>query len=266
MEVFLDYAGRLGLTNSDGGPLVPWRTPEDGFAAFAAMTRGRPCDYSGLSYEKLRGGSGVQWPCTAEQPDGTERLYTDHHFNTDPDYCEDYGHDLLIGTPYERKDRAELDPAGRALLRAAHFTPAHEQPGEEYPLEFTSGRTAYHFHTRTKTGRVRQLAAAAPEAWVELSPGDAGRLGIAEGDLVRVESPRGRLEARARIGRVRDGVVFAPFHYGYWDSGRAGPDGAAPRAANELTITDWDPVSKQPVVKTAAVRVTRLAGAGEVVS
>jgi anaerobic selenocysteine-containing dehydrogenase len=262
MEIFLDYARRLGLTDSDGGPLVPWRTPEECFTAFAAMTRGRPCDYSGLSYEKLRSTSGVQWPCTADQPEGTERLYTDRHFNTDPDYCEDYGHDLVTGTPYERKDRADLDPRGRALLRAAHFQPPHEQPSEDYPLEFTSGRTAYHFHTRTKTARARQLRAAAPDAWVELSPADAGRLGIAEGDLVRVASPRGRLEARARVGRVREGVVFAPFHYGYWDEDRAGPDGAAPRAANELTITEWDPVSKQPMVKTAAVRVTRIGDGG----
>jgi hypothetical protein len=53
-------------------------------------------------------------------------------------------------------------------------------------------------------------------------------------------------------------VVFVPFHYGYWDSGGAGPDGQ-PRAANELTITAWDPVSKQPTFKVAAVRVRKLA-------
>ena len=59
----------------------------------------------------------------------------------------------------------------------------------------------------------------------------------------------------ARIGGPREGVVFVPFHYGYWDVGDgAGPDGQ-PRAANELTITLWDPVSKQPRFKTAAVKV-----------
>jgi hypothetical protein len=47
-----------------------------------------------------------------------------------------------------------------------------------------------------------------------------------------------------------------PFHYGYWDAGDADED---PRAANELTPTDWDPVSKQPIYKTAAVRVTKVA-------
>jgi hypothetical protein len=55
-------------------------------------------------------------------------------------------------------------------------------------------------------------------------------------------------------------MVFVPFHYGYWDRGDGtGPSGT-PRAANELTITAWDPVSKQPAFKVAAVRVRRLAG------
>jgi hypothetical protein len=63
-----------------------------------------------------------------------------------------------------------------------------------------------------------------------------------------------------RISGVRPGVVFVPFHYGYWDLGRAaGPDGRLGRAANELTLTAWDPVSKQPIYKVAAVALTRLA-------
>jgi hypothetical protein len=56
-------------------------------------------------------------------------------------------------------------------------------------------------------------------------------------------------------------VVFVPFHYGYWDT-----DARDGRAANELTITSWDPVSKQPVFKVAAVRVSRLADAAGTVS
>jgi ferredoxin-nitrate reductase len=257
LEIFLEYASRLGLTDRAGEPLVKWRTPEECFDAFKEATRGRPCDYSGLSYDKLRSGSGAQWPCNDRHPDGAERLYTDHAFNTHTDYTQDYGHDLLTGAAFERKDHAQLKAEGRAILKAAHFVPPHEPPSEDYPLLFTTGRTAYHFHTRTKTGRAPQLQHAAPDVWVELSQRDAARLGIGEGDLVRVESPRGRVEARARVSGVREGVVFAPFHYGYWDEGGAGPDGR-PRAANELTITSWDPVSKQPLFKAAAVRVSKL--------
>jgi anaerobic selenocysteine-containing dehydrogenase len=254
MEILLDYARRLDLRDRDGQPLLKWSTPEECFAAFGEMTRGRPCDYSGLSYGKLRGGSGVQWPCTDEHPDGLERLYGDHVFNTDLDYCEDYGHDLLTGAAFERKDLAGLQANGRAILKAAEYVPPGERPDDEYPLLFTTGRTVYHWHTRTKTRRAPELQAAAPEVWVELAPSDARPLGIAEGDLVRVESSRGRLEARARISGIRPGVVFAPFHYGTFDE----PDGRS-RAANELTITQWDPVSKQPQFKLAAVRVEKLA-------
>ena len=63
-EIFLEYPERLELTDKNGAPLVNWRTQEECFDAFKEMTRGRPCDYSGLSYGKLRGGSGIQWPWT----------------------------------------------------------------------------------------------------------------------------------------------------------------------------------------------------------
>jgi anaerobic selenocysteine-containing dehydrogenase len=76
---------------------------------------------------------------------------------------------------------------------------------------------------------------------------------------VRVESRRGAVEASARIGRGRDGVVFIPFRFGYWDTADSHAPDDHPRAANELTITEWDPVSKQPLHKIAAARVSRLA-------
>jgi ferredoxin-nitrate reductase len=66
------------------------------------------------------------------------------------------------------------------------------------------------------------------------------------------DGPRGELRAPARITGIREGVVFVPFHYGYWD--HAGPH---TRAANELTAIAWDPVSKQPLYKVAAVRVAK---------
>jgi len=155
-----------------------------------------------------------------------------------------------------------MRPEGRAFLKAAAYTPPHEEPGEEYPFRLNTGRTIYHFHTRTKTARAPQLQNAAPDAWVEVHPSDAEGLGVGDGDVVRVESPRGRMEAKARICGIREGGVFAPFHYGYFDEpGGDSPDGR-PRAANELTITEWDPVSKQPLVKAGAVKVTK-GGGGE---
>jgi ferredoxin-nitrate reductase len=257
LEIFLDYAGRMDFRDRDGQPLIKWDDPESAFEAWKECSRGRPCDYTGLSYDKLRGGSGVQWPCNDEHPDGTERLYADGNFNTETDYCETYGRDLLTGAESTAMEHGALAPAGRAFLLAAEYQPPHEQPKEEYPFSYTTGRTIYHFHTRTKTARAPQLQKAAPDAWVEIHPSDADNLGVGEGDVVRVESPRGQLEAKARISGIKEGVVFAPFHYGYFDES----DGH-PRAANELTITEWDPASKQPLYKVGAVRVTKIADAG----
>ena len=205
-----------------------------------------------------RGGSGIQWPCTDEHPDGTERLYADGRFFAAPDYCEAYGKDLITGAPLEPTQYRAMNPLGKAIIKAAEYVPAHERPSEDYPFTLITGRTIYHFHTRTKTGRAPQLASAAPEVWVELSETDATAAGVVEGDTVEIRTPRGRVEAAARITDIRPGVVFLPFHYGYWDATgdeRENRD----RAANELTLTDWDPVSKQPIFKTAAAAVRRVA-------
>jgi anaerobic selenocysteine-containing dehydrogenase len=259
MEIFLDYARRLGLHDKDGQPLVKWTTPEECFAAWKECTRGRPCDYTGLSYDKLRGGSGIQWPCNNEAPGGTERLYQNLTFPTFAEVCEDFGHDVQTGATFSEAEFKALGSEGRAILKAAKWTPPHEWARDEYPFALITGRTVFHFHTRTKTGRTPELEAAAPDAWVELCPEDAERLGISQGELVRVSSPRGSVEVTARVTGPRQGVVFVPFHYGYWDVGDdAGPDGR-PRAANELTMTIWDPVSKQPQLKTAAVKVEKVA-------
>jgi anaerobic selenocysteine-containing dehydrogenase len=148
-------------------------------------------------------------------------------------------------------------PEGRAQLKAAPYIPADEEPSDEYPFRLTTGRTAYHFHTRTKTARAPALQHAAPDAWAELSASDADRLGVTEGDVVRITSPRGEVRVAARVGNGRDGVVFVPFHYGWWQDPDA-DEPINPHTANELTITEWDPVSKQPIYKVAAARVERI--------
>jgi anaerobic selenocysteine-containing dehydrogenase len=250
LDIFLDYARRMDFRNLDGDLLIPWTTPEEAFQAWQACSAGRPCDYTSITYERLRAG-GIQW--------GGERLYPDGTFNTDPDYCETYGHDLTTGAEFSAEQYRAKQPGGRAFLHAADYRPSPEVPSEDYPLLLTTGRTVYQFHTRTKTGRAPELNGAAPDVWVEVHPDDAARHGIADGDLVGIASPRGGIEARARIGGVRPGVVFVPFHYGYFDVDSAD---RRPRAANEMTATAWDPVSKQPLFKVAAVRIAKLGSEG----
>jgi predicted molibdopterin-dependent oxidoreductase YjgC len=151
IDIFLDYARRLDLRDRDGQPLVKWSTPEQCFEAWKECTRGRPCDYTGLSYDLLRGGSGIQWPCNDANPCGKERLYDDLRFPTLPEVCEDYGHDLETGAALSEDDFRAMDAAGRAILKSAEWTPPHEWASDEYPFALSTGRTVYHFHTRTKT-------------------------------------------------------------------------------------------------------------------
>jgi anaerobic selenocysteine-containing dehydrogenase len=255
LDIFLDFSRRMDFRDRDGAPLVKWTDAEGAFNAWRECSRGRPCDYSGLSYAKLTGGSGIPWPCNDRHPDGSDRYYADLVFPTDPDYCESYGHDLLTGAAIAEEDYRAKKPDGRAFLRAAEYVSPTEEPDEYYPFFLSTGRVVYHFHTRTKTGRSKELREAAPDAFIQVSEADASRLGIEEGEMLRVTSRRGAAEAPARIGDIEPGTLFMPFHYGYWDD----PDRA--RAANELTLYEWDPVSKQPHFKYAAVKLEKVAGA-----
>jgi anaerobic selenocysteine-containing dehydrogenase len=257
LAIFCDYARRMDFRDQDGAPLVSWSTPESAFAAWQECAKGRPCDYTGIDYEGLRRGSGIQWPCNNEYPAGRERLYQDGRFYSAPDYCETYGKDLVTGASMSETEYRALNPDGKAILRAAHYTPPHEAPSDEFPFALTTGRTIFHFHTRTKTARAPQLDAAAPDVWVEMSAPDATAHDLEEGDLVEVASPRSSIQARLRVGGIRPGTLFVPFHYGYFDRpGGDSPSGGIGRAGNELTLTQWDPASKQPIFKTAAAKVT----------
>ena len=217
-DIFLAVAERWGCRDE----LFPgWAEPRDAFEEWRRVSAGRPCDYSGITYERIDVAGGVQWPCSADDPDvplgGTARLYTDLEFNR---------------------------PDGRAAVRSVVRQPLRSPPGGQYPLLLNTGRTVEHWHTRTKTGRVPVLEGLAPEAWLEIHPEDALALGVRAGDLVRVTSSRGAVDKlRARVTAiVRPGEVFIPFH---WDE----------RCANRLTTDECDPISREPNYKQCAVRV-----------
>ncbi|WP_158828519.1 molybdopterin oxidoreductase family protein [Mucilaginibacter lacusdianchii] len=253
LDIFIDYARRMDLKDKDGNPLIKWNTPEEAFEAWKECTRGRPCDYTGMSYAKLSEGSGIQWPCNEKYPNGTPHLYTDGVFATAADYCESYGHDLETGAAQTPDEYKLIDPKGKAFLKSVDYQPPHEEPDEEYPLWLTTGRLVYHFHTRTKTGRAKELQNAAPDSYVQLSAEDAAKYDIEDGDMVEISSRRGTVFQPAMVGLIEPGLIFIPFHYGYWDNDNRS------RAANELTLTEWDPVSKQPHFKYAAVRIRKAA-------
>ena len=173
--------------------------------------------YGGISHDRLREEGGLQWPCPDDDHPGTPFLYAEG-FNF---------------------------PDGKARFVPADMGEPGELPDEEYPLTLSTGRVLYHFHTGTLTRRVEGLMSHVGESFVEVHPETADRLGIADDEYVRVESPRGAIVVRARVtDRPGRGVVFIPMHF-------------ANGAVNALTQEEtFDPTSGIPEYKVASVRVT----------
>lgn len=244
LAILLDYARRMDLRDRDGRPLVRWGDPESAFEAWKSCSKGRPCDHTGITYERLRA-AGVQWPCTPAGSHGVERLYAGGRFATGTGRCQTFGADLATGAEYdEERHRAQV-PEGRALLHAADYEPSPEVADDEYPLVLVARRAARPFPARL--GDAASVPASVP--CLEVHPADAVMLEVADGDPVRVESPLGALEATARVSGVRQGTVVLLL------DGQS----AAERAAAELTLTAWDPVSRRPLRTAAAVRLVKTA-------
>ena len=197
---------------------------EEVFNEYRELTRGRDLDITGVSYELLRASSkGVQWPL----PEGGRehpRLFADTPFAT---------------------------PDGRARFHVPAYREPDDALTERYPLSLVTGRVKDQWHTMTRTGNVPKLNKSEVEPVVEIHPVDARPLGIRNGRPLRVTSRRGSFQARARVDRaVRPGTVWAPFHWGALRH-VGGPVNAATNEA-------FDPRSKQPELKFAAVRVEPL--------
>ncbi|KAG7531329.1 hypothetical protein FFLO_04450 [Filobasidium floriforme] len=258
LEIFLDYARRMDFKDKDGKPLIPFNDSKSAFDHWRSTTKGRPCDYTGMSYESLTGGSGIQWPCNAEtSPNGTERLYTNGVFMTKPDDSESFGHDLETGTPITPEEYAMLNPDGRAILKSCHYRAPYDGVSKEYPYHLTTGRNHLHFHTRTKTGRSSRLNKADPHPYIQVHPDDAQDLDVKDGDYVEVRSPHGECELPVKIGKIGKGQIFVPFHFG---SVVDNCEGGRASTANELTQPTWDRNSKQPIFKTGGVKITKVTG------
>ncbi len=143
------------------------------------------------------------------------------------------------GTPFLF---AESFPRGRGKFYDLEYLPSVELPDEEYPFILTTGRLLEHWHGGTLT-RHSKLDDLYPEARIEINPGDAARLKIEDGEVVRVSSRRGTVVLRAWVTeRATVGVVFIPMHF-------------AEAAANLLTIDALDPLAKIPEYKACAVRI-----------
>jgi len=146
------------------------------------------------------------------------------------------------GTQYLHKERFSC---GQGNFVPLEYKPPAEQVDKQYPLLMTTGRSRYHFHTGTMSRKVDGLSKLHPEELVEINPVDADALGIATGEKISVSSRRGKIEAKAKVTEeVPAGVVFMTFHF-------------AESSANVLTNPAYDPVSKIPELKVAAVKIQK---------
>ena len=216
-EIFLAVAEKLGCREQ----LYPgWSTVEDAFNEWRRVSRGRLCDYSGISYALLAERGAVQWPLQeGEKPETSSRLYVDGQFQTSD---------------------------GRAKLVCAEWEPFPEQPSAKFPFILNTGRTVEHWHTRTKTKEVPILERLSPRAWLEMNPRDAKNLGLRRHDPVDIVSRRGRVKGvELRLTEITaPGQVFMPFHFFETN-------------VNEVTQGAFDPISREPNYKQCAVQVER---------
>ncbi|MFS0864047.1 molybdopterin oxidoreductase family protein [Fredinandcohnia sp. 179-A 10B2 NHS] len=249
-EILIDFSRRMGFKDKEGNPLISYETPEECFEEWKKVSKGRPADMTGITYEKLEKYNGLRWPVNAEHPLGTPRLYSNFYFHTDIDYTQTYGKDIFTGRPRTKEEYEKLNPNGRAILYPLYFVPPAEQPRKEYPFWLTTGRLVWQWHTRTKTGRSPYLQMIAPQGYIEISIEDAEKLSLLPGEIVRVVSPRGSIQVPTRIvDTVQPGLVFVPFHYGSWENNQA---------ANELTVDFTDPLSSQPTFKQSSCRIEKI--------
>ena len=224
-----------------------WSSPEAVFRILQRLSAGRPCDISGIGgYEEIEASGGVQWPCLPAP--GTRALRAapvaaggGPSPAGEPESASSREHRLF-------SDGVFFHPDGKARFIWEEPRPVAEPTSEDFPFILLTGRgSSSQWHTQTRTSKSAILRTLYPEKpYVEISPADAAALGVTADEWVIVASARGEMEARAYVTpTVAPGQVFVPMHYA---------------ATNRLTRPSFDPYSRQPSYKSAAVGVRRLGG------
>lgn len=201
--IIQEVARRMGCNWSYGGPAD----------VFAEMAKVMP-SFRNITWERLEREGAVTYPVDGPDQPGNEIIFA-------------------RGFPTE---------SGRAKIVPAKIVAPDELPDDEYPMVLSTGRVLEHWHTGSMTRRAGVLDDLEPEAVALMSPRDLGRLGIAPGGFVRLETRRGAVAVKVRSDRdVPQNMVFLPFCY-------------AEAAANLLTNPALDPFGKIPEFKFCAVR------------
>ena len=152
--------------------------------------------------------------------------------------CPDLDHP---GTPYLHEDTF---PRGRGRLMGVEYEEPAELITDDYPLLLTTGRMLYQYNISTRQSAI--LDSLASHEQTEINPEDARSIGLNDGDELRVTSRRGSVVTRAKVTeRVPAGILFMTFHF-------------SETAANELTNSASDPISKTAEYKVCAIRIEKV--------
>jgi len=210
--IFAELARRLA------SPSTFSTDPAEVFDELARASQGGIADYSGLSHALLDTGVEAHWPYPVGSV-GTPRLFTDR-----------FGH---------ADGRARIV----AVTSRTDDAPAHR----DGVLTLITGRLLEHYQSGAQTRRVPELLAAQPQVRAQLHPATAAQLGIADGALIELSSPRGVVRCAAQLSAdIRHDTVFLPFHF------------AGEQRANSLTDHATDPISGMPEFKRTIVQVRAL--------
>jgi formate dehydrogenase major subunit len=172
---------------------------------------------AGITYQRLDHG-GLQWPCPDEAHPGTTILHVD-----------------------------SFPGMKAAPLQCIGFHGSKEAPTPDYPFLLTTGRSLYQFNAGTMTMRTPNRELRATDT-LDISPADAARLALGDGELVRATSRHGTTELPLHIdARVKGGELFATFH-------------TSGNGVNHLTGQGRDHQAMTPEYKVVAVRLDKMEG------
>jgi len=209
IQIMYDLARRMGVDWGDVDPQELW----DELRSLSPM-------HEGMSWERLEAEGGLQWPCPSLDHPGSPFL-----------------HAWLWADDLEGRDPAPFS----ALV--------HQGPKEElsdsFPLRLTTGRALDSYNTGVQSGGFNSPIRYGDA--LDMNPVDAAALNIADGETVKVSSPRGSVEMAVRYQvDIPEGLTFTTFHF---------PELVD---VNVMTSDAWDKRSGTAEFKAAAIRVEKL--------
>jgi len=226
-EIATDFAQRLGrllATGPNATKMFPYTRAEQVFNEHRETTRGRDLDITGLSYKMLDSNGPQQWPFPEGAIAGKARLYADGKFEK---------------------------PGGKAQFYNTHYKTTADKTDARHPLHLNTGRLRDQWHGMSRTGTVAQLFNHAEEPVISMNADDMQRRSIQSGDLVKISNKRGSLLLRAMPSdEVLPAQTFVPMHWGSQFMHGLG--------VNALMPSAFDPISKQPELKHAAIKLEKV--------